>query len=526
MQEEADLLLESIEALKDSNGESWTIKQQEKQRRFIMEKLDSLRNDKIKDDVIVFATGTPISNSMAELYTMMKYLQTDLLKEFGLWHFDSWAASFGHVVESLEITPEGNSFRMRKRFSEFVNIPELITMFRQVADIIMPDSLNLNLPKLKNGKYTVIECEPNDAIKRVMDDFIIRAEACRNGKVNPSDDNMLKICNDARLLSTDIRLLLPDESNYENSKLNRCVNEVYRIYRESDSFQGTQVIFSDIGTPTGKKEFNVYDYIKGELIQKGIPESEICFIHDAKNNKDRVEMFADLRNGTKRIIIGSTSKMGTGTNIQKRLIAMHEIDVPWRPSDVEQREGRILRQGNENETVEILRYVMKGTFDQNNWFLIETKQRGISQIITGADVPRVYEDVDAVLDYAQMKAIATGNPLIKEKMELDIDISKLKTLRSLFFKNHYKLENDIKVVFPSKLKRLEESISLIQKDIAMRDTYKESQITIQGVAFEKGVDAGEAFFKQLHELKLDEKRMVGTYCNVIKLRWHIKDLYT
>ena len=283
---------------------------------------------------VFLATGTPISNTMCEMYVMQLYLQSQKLREKGIEHFDSWAANFGEVTTSLEMSPEGG-YRMRSRFNKFCNLPELMNMFREVADIQLPSMLDLNVPKLKGGKYKIVESVASDSVDIMMQELVRRAEQIRNGSVDPSEDNMLKITNEARLLGTDPRLIDPDAEVDEDGKLYQAAENIYQEYVASQDFKGTQVVFSDIGTPTGKKGFNVYDFLKGELIKKGIPRDEIAFIHDAKNDKQKEELFADMRSGRKRILIGSTSMMGTGTNIQKRLCAAHHIDCPWKPSDIE-----------------------------------------------------------------------------------------------------------------------------------------------------------------------------------------------
>lgn len=578
LNEEIEEIMAAIDELKFNNGEQWTVKQMERQRKSLEARLETLKREEYKDDVItfeelgvdavfvdeaheyknldfttkmtrvaginpigakksmdlymkiqyiqeltpgknvIFATGTPVSNTMCELYIMQKYLQSSELKELGIWHFDAWAANFGETVDAMELAPEGNGYRMKTRFAKFVNLPELIKLFRQVADIQLPDMLNLDVPTLKDGKYTIIESEPNDDIKAIMDHFVKRAELIRSGGVDPSVDNMLKICHDARLLSTDIRMIDEDAQNDPDSKLNCCVEEVYRVYKESDDRKGTQIIFSDIGVPNANKGFNVYDYLKNNLVYCGIPEEEICYIHDAKNDKDRDNMFSDMRNGTKRIIIGSTGKMGTGTNIQKRLVAMHEIDVPWRPSDVEQREGRIIRQGNENKEVEILRYITKGTFDAYNWSIIENKQRFISQVMTSKEVARTCEDIDdAVLNYAEMKAIASGNPLIKEKMEIDMEVTKLNSLKKSYTDNKYRMEYNYKKLYPSELQRLKEALGLIEKDIARRDSGmipfadRDFEIVVNGAVYQEREEAGKAFHEVTANMNIDETKMVATY---------------
>lgn len=514
---------------KYNNKQTWSVKQMESQEKQLRQKLQKLANEEYKDDVIcfeelgvdalmideahnyknlsfntkmgtvaginpngsnkaydlflktqyinemtpgrnvVFATGTPISNTMCEMYLMQKYLQSDLLKSMGIYHFDAWAANFGETVTAMELSPEGKGYREKTRFSKFTNLPELVTLFRMVADVQL-ELPYLNIPKLVDGKYDIVESEPNQDIKDCVDSFVERAEAVRNGSVDPSTDNMLKICHDAKLVSTDIRMLYPDAIPDSGSKLYKCVENVFSIWNETMENRGVQVIFSDVGVPNSGKGFNVYQFIKDELIKKGVPAAEICFIHDCKSEKDRNDMFQDLRNGVKRVIIGSTEKMGTGTNIQTRLCAMHEIDVPWRPSDVEQREGRILRQGNMYNEVHIFRYVTKGTFDAYNWSIIENKQKFISQVMTSGDVARTCTDVDeTVLNYAEMKAIASGNPLIKEKMEVDAEVTRLNLLKRNYMSNLYSLERNIKHVLPDQIERTEGIVDRIRKDIQVRN---------------------------------------------------------
>lgn len=420
---------------------------------------------------VVFATGTPISNTMCEMYIMQKYLQPDLLREKGIYHFDAWAANFGEIVTSMELCPEGKGYREKTRFGKFTNLPELVTMFRMFADVKMLENLPyLDIPELENNKFDIIESEPSDEVKKYVDSFVQRAEKIRNGTVDPSVDNMLKICHDAKLVSTDVRMLDPSAEPDRNGKLYKCTEKVFEIWNNTKETRGTQVVFSDIGVPNGNKTFNVYQFIKNELIKKGVPENEICFVHDAKNDKERQDMFQDICSGTKRIIFGSTEKLGTGTNIQTRLVALHEIDVPWKPSEVEQREGRILRQGNMNSKVNIFRYVTKGTFDAYNWSIIENKQKFISQVMTGGDVARTCADVDeTVMNYAEMKAVASGNPLIKEKMQVDADVSRLQLLKRSFNSKKYKLERDLQKVLPEKRNNIKNVIDKLEQDIVIRN---------------------------------------------------------
>ena len=473
---------------------------------------------------VVFATGTPISNTICEMYLMQKYLQADMLRERGLEHFDAWAANFGEIVTSMELSPEGKGYRPKTRFAKFTNLPELVSMFRMVADIQTQDMLPyLKIPKLVDGKYKIIESEGNDDIKACVDEFVERAKNVRDGNVDPTVDNMLKICHDAKLVSTDIRMYIPDAEADPESKLYKCVENVYRIWKETEKDKAAQVIFSDLGVPTSDKEkFVVYQFIKDELIKKGIPAEEICFIHDAKNDKQRNDMFADVRNGVKRIILGSTEKMGTGTNIQDRLYALHEIDVPWRPSDVEQREGRILRQGNMYDFVEIYRYVTKGTFDAYNWSIIENKQKFISQIMTNGDVARNCADIDeAVLNYAEMVAISSGNPLIKEKMTVDAEVSRLNLLKREFTSERYRLEKELVQILPERKEKFEHIISNIEKDIARRDASDLYQTgTVQEALIDGQADDQEEnspFSMKIHDVVITERKQAGEI---------IKDLMT
>lgn len=375
---------------------------------------------------IVFATGTPISNTMCEMYVMQSFLQKDTLEQMGIYHFDSWAANFGEQTTALELTVEGSGFRFKTRFNKFTNLPELMNLYKEVADIQTRDMLDLDIPTLRDGKYIIVDSEPDWYVKQVMEEFVKRAEAIRNGNVDPSVDNFLKITHEARLLGTDARLLDADAPDNPEGKLNKVVANVMAEYRKAgeQGIIGTQLIFSDIGTPKGAwnpewmtGSFDVYNYIKTKLVEKGIPAEEIAYIHDAKTDAAKENLFREMRTGAKKVLIGSTDKCGTGVNVQTHLVAMHHVDCPWKPSSIEQREGRGLRQGNENSEVAVYRYVTKGTFDAYSWSLVENKQRFISQVMTSKAVARTCEDIDeATLSYAEIKAVATGNPLIKEKM--------------------------------------------------------------------------------------------------------------
>ncbi len=462
---------------------------------------------------VVFATGTPISNSMTELFVMQRYLQNKELESRGLKHFDSWAAQFGEVVSALELAPEGTGYRIKNRFAKFTNLPELMTMFKNVADIQTADMLDLPVPKLKGGKAKIIVAETNDYIEMKMNSFAKRAENIRGGE-DPRVDNMLKVTNEARLLGLDPRTLDPNAPNYPDSKVNRCIEAVYQEYIKSNATKGTQIIFSDTGTPTTDGRFSVYPYIKEELITKGIPADDICFIHDAKTDVQREELFADMRSGNKRIIIGSTPKMGTGTNIQSKLVALHHLDCPWRPADLEQREGRILRQGNENEEVNIYKYVTKSTFDSYLWQLVENKQRFISQIMTSKSVSRSAEDIDeTVLSYAEVKAIATGNPLIKEKMEIDNEVSRLTLLKGVYDSNKYSLEDRFLYKYPQEIKRQEENIECLIKDIERRNMAisNDFKITVEGKNFDEREKAGTYMLSILQGISEGKTKFIGNF---------------
>ncbi|MBY7043783.1 pentapeptide repeat-containing protein [Clostridium botulinum] len=458
---------------------------------------------------VIFATGTPISNSMVEMYVMQRYLQNDELKEREIHHFDAWASNFGEIVSSLELAPEGTGYRVRNRFANFTNLPELMSMFKNVADIQTADMLNLPVPKLKNDRYILVSAEPNEFVKEKMIEFVERAERIRNGSVTPSEDNMLKITNEARLLGTDSRLLDLLSENDPNSKVNKCIDNIYNEYLNSEHIKGTQILFSDVGTPNKDDRFSIYDYVKEELIKRGIPESEICFIHDANNEVQREKIFSDMRSGNKRIILGSTPKMGTGTNIQDRLVALHHIDCPYRPSDIEQREGRILRQGNMNSEVNIYRYVTIDTFDSYLWQIVEQKQKFISQIMTSKSISRSCNDIDeTILSFAEVKALATGNPLIKEKMDIDNEVSRLKVLKTAHDSKKYMMQDNFTTKYPNLIKKEEQILSHINNDINLRDLNsknKSFEITLNGQTFIERDKAGTFLEAIINKDNLNKK---------------------
>lgn len=453
---------------------------------------------------ITFATGTPVSNSMTELYTIMRYLQYDTLMRMGMGHFDSWAATFGETVTAIELSPEGTGYRAKTRFARFFNLPELISIFKEAADIQTSDMLNLPVPEAEfiNGVL-----KPSEEQQEMVSAFSERAEEVRAGLVNPTVDNMLKITNDGRKCALDQRLLnelLPDA---EKSKVNTCVENAFQVWDEGKADRTTQLIFCDLSTPKGDGTFNVYDDVRNKLVARGIPKEEIAFIHEYNTETKKADLFAKVRAGQVRILMGSTPKLGAGTNVQDRLIALHHLDCPWKPSDLEQQEGRILRQGNQNDKVKIFRYVTENTFDAYMWQILENKQKFISQIMTSKSPVRACEDVDdTALSYAEIKALATGNPYIKEKMDLDVQVSKLKLLKANHTSQIYRLESDIAKNFPVQISALKERIAGMQVDSQVvksvdlqdNDTFA---MTVGNVLYEDKKEAGEALIAACAGLK-------------------------
>ena len=453
---------------------------------------------------ITFATGTPVSNSMTELYTIMRYLQYDTLMRMGMGHFDSWAATFGETVTAIELSPEGTGYRAKTRFARFFNLPELISIFKEAADIQTSDMLNLPVPE---AEFINEVLKPSEEQQEMVSAFSERAEEVRAGLVNPTVDNMLKITNDGRKCALDQRLLnelLPDA---EKSKVNTCVENAFQVWEEGKADRTTQLIFCDLSTPKGDGTFNVYDDVRNKLTEKGIPKEEIAFIHEYNTEAKKAELFAKVRAGQVRILMGSTPKLGAGTNVQDRLIALHHLDCPWKPSDLEQQEGRILRQGNQNDKVKIFRYVTENTFDAYMWQILENKQKFISQIMTSKSPVRACEDVDdTALSYAEIKALATGNPYIKEKMDLDVQVSKLKLLKANHTSQIYRLESDIAKNFPVQISALKERIAGMQidsqvvksVDLQDNDTFA---MTVGNVLYEDKKEAGEALIAACAGLK-------------------------
>ena len=578
LNEQIEEISYAIDEMKERNGERWTVKQMESQKKKLEEQLKSLSDESRKDDLItfeelgvdsimvdeahnfknlaifskmnnvsgisssgakkstdmqlkcqylseindgrgiVFATGTPISNTMCEMYVMQLYLQKAALEEMGIYHFDSWAANFGEVTTALELTVEGSGFRFKSRFNKFTNLPELMNIFREVADVQTADMLDLDVPALRGGKPIIVESEPDWYVKQVMEDFVVRAERIRGGGVDPSVDNFLKITHEARLLGTDARLIDKDAPNNPDGKLNKVAENVWKEYEKgnADGHIGCQLIFSDIGTPGPDKDFTIYDYLKETLIQYGIPEDEIVFIHDAKTDAQRDALFKEMRTGKKKVLIGSTDKCGTGVNVQTHLVAMHHVDCPWKPSSIEQREGRGIRQGNENEEVAIYRYVTKGTFDAYNWSLVENKQRFISQVMTSKAVSRSCEDIDeATLSYAEIKAVATGNPLIREKMEIDNDVQRLKLLKASYDNQRYGLQDNFMIKYPKLIKTATEKLANVREDVKARDKElidnPEFSITIGRATYTERVDGGTMMLEAISKCKTGETTAIGKF---------------
>lgn len=450
-----------------------------------------------------------------ELYTMQRYLQYGTLAEKNLQHFDAWASTFGETVTALEIAPEGNGYRLKTRFARFYNLPELMQMFQEVADIQTADMLNLPVPE---AEYRVVKVKPTELQEEMVEELGNRAERVRNNEVNPREDNMLKITNDGRKLALDQRLsnpLLPDDPG---SKVNACVEEIYRHWEDGKEKKLTQLVFCDLSTPKTDGTFSVYNDIRDKLLARGIPPEEIAFIHDANTDVRKKELFSKVRRGAVRILMGSTFKMGAGTNVQDRIIASHDLDCPWRPRDLEQRAGRTIRQGNQNPKVEIIRYVTEGTFDAYLYQTIENKQKYISQIMTSKSPARSVEDIDEVaLSYAEIKALATGNPHIKEKMDLDIQVSRLQLLKQSFLNQKYEMEDKVAKYFPEKIRQQELLIRQYEEDIqkvkAHTPTDREAFPVMQigDHVYTEKKEAGQAIIEACKAMKSPEPVPLGTY---------------
>jgi hypothetical protein len=419
---------------------------------------------------VVFATGTPISNSMAEMYTMLRYLAPDLLKERGVAHFDAWAANFAEAVTALELAPDGSGYRMHTRFAKFINLPELLSMFRTFADVQTADMLNLPRPAVAGGKPQVVAAPASEPLKAFIQTLTKRAERLRTSRVDPSVDNMLKITGDGRKAALDMRLVEPFAEADSDSKLTLAVQRIKTVWAETSQARSTQLVFCDLSTPN-PATFNVYEEMRTKLIEAGVPPAEIAFIHDADTDAEKKTLFDAVNAGRIRILIGSTEKMGAGTNVQKRLKAMHELDAPWRPRDLEQRRGRIERQGNVNDVVDLYRYVTEGSFDAYSWQTLETKARFIQQVMNGQTSVRSAEDLDGgALTYAEIKAIASGNPAVMEKVKTDTEIRKLDQLRAAHLNQQHSIRLQIRAL-PSELKERQERIARLSADIASRDSH-------------------------------------------------------
>ena len=463
----------------------------------------------------VFATGTPISNSMVELYTIQRYLQYETLVKNDLQFFDSWASTFGETITAVELTPEGTGYRAKTRFAKFYNLPELMAMFREVADIQTSDMLNLPVPK---ANYHNIAVKPSEMQKEMVAGLGERAEKIRGGQVDSSEDNMLNITNDGRKLALDQRLLNPMLEDFDGSKVNACVDNVYRIWDETAEQHSAQLLFCDLSTPKGEGEFSVYTDIRQKLIDRGIPEDQIAFIHDAKTETQKLDLFRKVRKGEVRVLLGSTAKMGAGTNAQNKLIALHDLDCPWRPSDLEQRSGRIIRQGNENPEVHIYRYVTEETFDAYLYQLVEGKQKFCAQIMTSKTPVRTAEDVDqTALSYAEIKMLATGNPYIKEKMDLDIQVQKLQMIKAGFLSEKYDLEDKIIKYYPEKIAFYTGLIDGLKQDIEVVKKHSKSTddtfvgMEIQGAFFDEKAKAGQAILDACKAMKSSNAFHLGSY---------------
>ena len=463
---------------------------------------------------ITFLTGTPIANSISELYINMRYLMNDKLKEYDLDCFDAWASTFGEIQTSIELAPEGTKYRAKTRFSKFHNLPELMNLFKEIADIKMAEDLKLPVPESMNHN---ICCEPSIFQKEYIESLSERADIVRNGGVDPTEDNMLKITNDGRFCALDQRIIDASLPDYEGSKVNTLVDNVYKIYKKTEAQKLTQIIFCDLSTPKGDDTFNVYNDIKAKLIALGVGENEVKFIHEAKTEVQKEALFKKMRLGSVRILLASTKRAGTGTNVQEKLIALHHLDCPWRPADVEQRVGRIVRQGNQNPKVHIFTYVTKGSFDAYNWQIVEQKQKFISQIMNGKSAARSAEDIDGTtLSYAEIKALACENPLFKEKMEIDVKVKKLQLLQAQYKSSKYSLENKLLAYFPAEKDRLNKRIQLLTDDIKEMEKYPEgvASIIIDGHSYSDDSECGKALMSIIGNYNPktdDEGKVIGSY---------------
>ena len=575
LEQQLEEITGGIAELKRNRGENFSIKQLEKSKKSIKQKLDKLNDQTKKDDVVtfeelgvdrlfvdeshyyknlylytkmrnvggiaqteaqkssdlfmkcryldeitggrgtVFATGTPISNSMVELYTIQRYLQYNTLVKNGLQHFDAWASTFGETITAVELTPEGTGYRAKTRFAKFYNLPELMAMFKEIADIKTADMLNLPVPE---AKYHNIAVKPSEMQKEMVASLAERAEQVRGGGVDSSVDNMLKITNDGRKLALDQRMLNDMLPDFEGSKINACVDNIYRIWKENADKKSAQLVFCDLSTPKNDGTFSVYNDIRKKLIERGIPESEVKFIHEADTDMKKKELFQKTRKGEVRVLLGSTQKMGAGTNVQDKLIALHDVDCPWRPSDLEQRSGRIVRQGNENPQVDIYRYVTEQTFDAYLYQLVEGKQKFASQIMTSKSPVRSAEDIDeTALSYAEIKMLATGNPYIKEKMDLDIQVQKLKMLKSNFLSEKYGLEDKVIKFYPQQIAYLKSRVEGLTKDVETAKLHPKPideqplGMMVSGVSYSEKAEAGQAIINACKSMNSPDAIPLGEY---------------
>ena len=463
---------------------------------------------------MIFATGTPLSNSMTEMYTLMRYLQYNTLQQKGLTHFDAWASTFGETTTAIELAPEGTGYRARTRFAKFFNLPELMSMFKEVADIKTSDQLHLPVP---DAKFETVVAKPSEIQKEMVRELSKRAARIHSGAVEAFEDNMLCVTNDGRKIGLDVRLMNPMLPDDPSSKLNICVQNVLQIWEDGKEQKLTQLLFCDLSTPKNDDNFNVYDDIRRKLVAAGVPESEVEFIHSADTEAKKAALFSKVRSGDVRILLGSTAKMGAGTNVQQRLVAVHHLDVGWKPSDMTQRNGRIVRQGNMNKEVKVFNYVTEGTFDSYLFQTLENKQRFISQIMTSKSPVRSCDDVDEqALSYAEIKALCAGNPLIKEKMDLDVQVAKLKVLKADHQSQKFRLEDKLLTKFPADIQETTAYIAGVKSDAELAAAHPQAQegfcgMTIKGVAYDEKKTAGERLLLACSELPNSEEKVIGSY---------------
>ena len=471
---------------------------------------------------VAFATGTPVSNSMAEMWTMQRYLQPDTLSAFRLQQFDTWAGNFGESVTALELAPDGRGYRMHTRFARFVNLPELMSMFGQVADIRTAEMLKLPVPRALKETATA---KPTPELKAYVQTLVERSEAIRNGTVTPQQDNMLAVTGDGRKAALDMRLVDPFAEDYEGSKTNQCAEKVFGVWKETASTRGTQIVFCDLSTPVEEGRFSVYQDLRRKLIEMGVPVADIAFIHDYDSDSQKEELFKAVREGRVRVVLGSTQKMGVGTNVQNRLAALHHLDAPWRPSDVEQREGRIIRQGNLNEEVRIHRYVTEGSFDAYIWQTLETKARFIAQVMQGNTGMRSAEDVElAALSYAEVKALASGNPLVLEKAGVDTELAKLSLLKSQWEQQQWRNKSEL-AALPGRIECIQQRIAGMEGDVANRQnvTGDSFRMQIDGTWYSDRTEVTRQLVLRFSVVRPGDTRVIGLFGGFrMAIRSHVK----